>query len=213
MTHQCFNNCDPKSNGEMTLIKSLPNNLIIFDVGSRSDSEFTGYKGIVHYFEPVKQFLDKLALTKTENTKSYYNDVGLSDKEAVLEYYPRYQSFYNRIKSCRVDDSKNVIYLNVITGKKYIERNHITNIDFLKIDTEGHELLVLKGFEDKLNIVSQIQFEYGGTYLDTNTTLMDVISYLRGFGFINFYYLVQGGMVPITDFSDHYNYCNILCRR
>ena len=60
-----------------------------------------------------------------------------------------------------------------------IEFNNIKNIDFLKIDTEGYELNVLKGFEDFLENIKIVQFEYGGTFLDNNTKLIDVINYLK----------------------------------
>ena len=213
MIQRAFNNCNSKLNGELALIKSLTTGLVIFDIGARSDSDFQQYRGIVHYFEPIKEFIDKLSGLSTVNMTSYYNNIGLSDDEAVLQYYPRYQSFHNRIVSCKIDDSSNIILLRVITAKKYIEDNNISKIDFVKIDTEGHELRVLRGFGDKLSIVSQIQFEYGGTYKDTNTKLIDVISYLQKYGFTKFYYLSPSGNIMITDFSDHYNYCNILCER
>ncbi|NDE14528.1 FkbM family methyltransferase [bacterium] len=211
--YACFNNCDPKTNGELALVKSLPPNLIVFDIGTRADSEFTDYPGIVHYFEPMPEFIDKLSKLKTLNTTSYYNQFGLSDSTAILNYYPRYQSFHNRTVSCSVDDSKNVIKLNVKTANEYISEHKIIHIDFIKIDTEGHELHVLKGFGTYLNIVDRIQFEYGGTYKDTNTTLLEVITYLRAYGFTKFSYLSPSGNVPITDYSDHYKYCNILCER
>ena len=84
-------------------------------------------------------------------------------------------------------------------------------VDFLKIDTEGYELNVLQGFEDTLENVKIIQFEYGGTFLDNNTKLIDVINYLGSKGFYKFSYLTNNGTVPILDFNDHYQYCNIVC--
>jgi len=87
----------------------------------------------------------------------------------------------------------------------------ITNIDFLKIDTEGYELDVLQGFEDSLKNIKIIQFEYGGTFLDNNIKLIDVINYLDQNGFYKFSYLTNNGTVLITDFNDHYQYCNIVC--
>jgi hypothetical protein len=82
----------------------------------------------------------------------------------------------------------------------------------MKIDTEGFELDVLQGFGDYLtNNVKIIQFEYGGTYLDKNIKLCDVISYLTAKGFGKFCYLSSTEFSPITDVADHYKYCNIVC--
>jgi FkbM family methyltransferase len=208
-----FNNCNSLTNGEYKLLMSFLPNLVMFDIGCRSDSEFQKYKGEVHYFEPVKTFLDDLSSRKSLNTKSFYNNFGLSDTEVELSYYPRYQSFHNRVVSCKIDDSANSILLNCIRAKKYIEDNDIKKIDFVKIDTEGHEFNVIKGFEDKINIVSAIQFEYGGTYLDTDIKLNDVISYLKENGFTQFFYITPHELLTITDFRDHYQYCNIFCLR
>jgi hypothetical protein len=89
--------------------------------------------------------------------------------------------------------------------------NNVMTIDFVKIDTEGYELNVLQGFENYLAQVQIIQFEYGGCNLDSNTKLIDIIKYLEKYGFCNFSYLTNNGPVLITDFSDHYQYCNIVC--
>ena len=59
--------------------------------------------------------------------------------------------------------------------------------------------------------VKIIQFEYGGTYLDNNIKLVEMKNYLETFGFTDFSYLVKNGSIPITDFKDHYQYCNIVC--
>ena len=200
------------TNGEYDYFKTIPSSLVLFDVGSRDDSVFEKYEGEVHYFEPVSKFLESLK-SKTKNKISFFNNFGLSDTDSTLYYYPNYQSFHNRITSCGIDDSSNKIELKVSTGKKYIDNNKIEKIDFLKIDTEGHELAVLKGFAEKLNIVNVIQFEYGGTYLDSNIKLIDVIDYLKSYGFNKFSYIIPNGLSLITDFSDHYQYCNILCER
>ena len=92
-----------------------------------------------------------------------------------------------------------------------MDENKITSVDFIKIDTEGYELHVLKGFEERIANVNIIQFEYGGTFLDNKTKLIDVINYLKEYGFHKFAYLTGSGLYLITDFTDHYQYCNIVC--
>ena len=106
---------------------------------------------------------------------------------------------------------ENKILLKIIKGQSYITENNIKSIDFMKIDTEGYELNVLRGFEDFLENVKIIQFEYGGTFLDNNTKLIDVITYLESKGFYKFSYLTNNGTQIITNFEDHYQYCNIVC--
>jgi FkbM family methyltransferase len=207
-----FNNCDSKTNGEEKFFMDIKNNInIIFDVGCRSDSEFINFSGEVHYFDPVPEFIAALKEQPKLNSMSFCNNVGLGNENKAIYYYPRYQSFYNRTVSCQIDDDENKITLNIIKGADYVAENNIKSIDFMKIDTEGYELNVLEGFEDGLDMVKVIQFEYGGTFLDNNTKLIDVINYLDMKGFHKFSYLTNYGTEPITDYEDHYKYCNIVC--
>ncbi len=207
-----FNNCNSNTNGEHKFFMDIKNNITcIFDVGCRSDTEFINFTGEVHYFDPVNEFIEQLKTKKNLNKTSFFNNFGLGEENKQIYYYPRYQSFYDRINSCYFSDDANKILLQIKTGKDYIINNNIKNIDFLKIDTEGYELNVLQGFEDCLENVKIIQFEYGGTFLDNNKKLIDVINYLEEKGFYKFSYLTNYGTEIITDFTDHYNYCNIVC--
>ena len=207
-----FFNCDSKTNGENKFFNDIKDNInVIFDVGCRSDSEFINFTGEVHYFDPVNEFIENLKKNEILNKTSYFNNFGLGEENKEIYYYPRYQSFYDRINSCTVSDDSNKILLHIKKAKDYIIDKNIKDIDFLKIDTEGYELHVLQGFEDYLENVKIIQFEYGGTFLDNNQKLIDVINYLEQKGFYKFSYLKSDGTQIITDFTDHYNYCNIVC--
>lgn len=207
-----FNNCNSKTNGELLFYTNIkPNIQVIFDVGCRADSEFTDFEGDVHYFDPVKYFIDTLSKQPHQNKHAYFNNFGLGHDNTSVYYYPIYQSFYDRIISCKKSDASNKLLLQIKKAKDYIVEHNISTIDFLKIDTEGYELNVLQGFEECLHNVKIIQFEYGGTFLDNNIKLIDVIEYLTSYGFHTFSYLHDKGTTPITDFTDHYQYCNIVC--
>jgi FkbM family methyltransferase len=134
----------------------------IFDVGCRTDSEFVNFTGEVHYFDPVSEFIEELKKNKNVNKAAYFNNFGLGEENKQTYYYPKYQSFYDRTNSCYISDDANKILLDIKTGKDYIINNDIKNIDFLKIDTEGYELNVIKGFGDYIENIKVIQFEYGG---------------------------------------------------
>jgi FkbM family methyltransferase len=207
-----FNNCNSKTNGEEKFFTCIKDNIhIVFDVGCRSDSEYINFCGEVHYFDPVNEFIENLKNQTNVNKTSYFNNFGLGDENKELYYYPRYQSFYDRTKSCHISDDAHKILLHIKRGSDYVINNNIKMIDFLKIDTEGYELNVLKGFGDFIKNINIIQFEYGGTFLDNNIKLIDVKEYLEQNGFYKFSYLTNDGPTIITDFSDHYQYCNIVC--
>jgi FkbM family methyltransferase len=207
-----FNNCDPTTNGENNFFMSIKDRInIVFDVGCRSESLFILFNGEVHYFDPVYEFIEDLKRQKNFNRVSYFNSFGLGDENKESWFYPKYQSFYDRKNSCGVSDESNKRLLSIKKGNEYIAENNVKYIDFLKIDTEGYELNVLRGFDLFLENVKIIQFEYGGTFLDNNTKLIDVIQYLDNKGFYKFSYLTPNGPNLITDFTDHYQYCNIVC--
>lgn len=201
------------TNSEKIFFNFIKNRIeLIFDVGCRNDSEFTIFNGEVHYFDPQKDALQNLMLQQPNlNKKNYFNNFGLGNNTQEQYYYPNYQSFYNRIESMKQDDDPNKIILKIKKSKEYVQENNITSIDFLKIDTEGYELNVLLGFEDFLKNIKIIQFEYGGTFLDNGVKLKDVILLLLENGFHKFSYLSNEGPIPITNYDDHYQYCNVVC--
>ena len=62
--------------------------------------------------------------------------------------------------------------INVIRFEEYW-KNYNELIDYVKIDVEGNELNVLKGFGDHIYNVKLFQFEFGGTNIDTKTYFQD----------------------------------------
>jgi hypothetical protein len=205
-----FNDSNCETNGEVFFLNTIKKDLnVVFDVGSRDDSIFLDLNCDVHYFEPNPNFILNLKNKKNNNHNSFYNEFGLSNIKDEIEYYVNYQSFLNRNKT--INNGSDKIKLIVNRADNYILNNNITNIDFIKIDTEGFELKVLKGFGELLRIVKIIQFEYGGTYIDAGITLKEVIDFLKDNKFNNFSYITNNGTIPIEDTNDHYQYCNIVC--
>ena len=65
-----------------------------------------------------------------------------------------------------------------------IRKFKIDKIDLLKIDTEGYELNVIKGFESKINIVKVVIFEHHyDLMISKNYTYSDINRYLINQGF------------------------------
>jgi FkbM family methyltransferase len=53
----------------------------------------------------------------------------------------------------------------------------------LKMDVEGHELDVLRGAEETLNSIEIVQFEFGGSNIDTRTFFQDFWYFFMDLGF------------------------------
>jgi len=67
------------------------------------------------------------------------------------------------------------------SGDDYVRQAGIDRIDFLKIDVEGSEYKVLKGFANALerDSIQCIQFEYGAFSVDTRFLLRDYYNLLE----------------------------------
>jgi hypothetical protein len=96
----------------------------------------------------------------------------------------------------------------------YTERNNIDRIDLLKIDVEGHEFAVLRGAKHFLSTgaISMVQFEYGGTFIDSHTFLKDIWEYLKDVHpSFEFYKIVRNGVVHVPKYDprlDDFKYSN-----
>ena len=74
--------------------------------------------------------------------------------------------------------------VNVIRFDEYwINELNRSYIDIVKIDVEGHELSVLKGFGEAIGFVGILQFEFGGCNIDTRTYFRDIWTFLNKYNF------------------------------
>lgn len=89
------------------------------------------------------------------------------------------------------------------TLKRVVSDYHIERVALLKIDTEGHELEVLKGFESyiKENKVDLIHFEFNNLNVISRVFFKDFWDILPNY---NFYRMVQDGLVPMNVYDPVY---------
>jgi FkbM family methyltransferase len=88
----------------------------------------------------------------------------------------------------------------VMRGDEFLTREGISRVDFLKLDVEGAEHLVLKGLEGYLREgkVRFVQFEYGRVNILTHFLLRDFYELFRGYGY------AVGKIYPdYVDFRDY----------
>lgn len=186
-------NYDIATNGEEFVIKELqlkPGS-IVFDVGFNK-GDWT--KAVLKHcpdanlfgFEPQAELLNE-----ARKEFEMYKDVrlfnfGLSDKSFngeiyIYENHDFLSGIYNHPHNIPN-------YKKEVSFKKssdfFIELG-LQKIDFLKIDVEGAEHLVLKGFEDilKQGKILAIQFEYGKGSINSKFLLKDYYEYLEPMGY------------------------------
>ena len=165
---------------QFLIIKSNP---VVLDVGANKGQSITRYKKlfqspVIHSFEPN---IDEINILK----KKYYNDKNLflnnlavGEKKGNLEFninavsghssfkklIPNTTWIKKRSNTINIDDKKYTtkkVNSKIITLDDYASENNITNIDILKIDTQGFEDKVLIGAKKLLkeNRIKLIQLE------------------------------------------------------
>jgi len=186
-------------NGEKRVIDliDVQHPLCVFDVGANvgewslmfSDK----YPGsIIHAFEIRKHTGEVLVDKCRLNKNIVINNVGLSDSdEDIVIYYSSsdnldatstHYPLFEMAENMKGYDNKEVCSVRKSLG--YVEMNNIAKIDFLKIDVEGMELDVIRGFGDFIKKITIIQFEYGIFNISSKALLYDICSYLKHYDFV-----------------------------
>jgi FkbM family methyltransferase len=138
---------------------------VVFDVGANVGvfsiwfSRLCG-TGKVFSFEPTKKtftFLQKnIALNNIKNITPI--NAAVSDVDGRVEFLEhRYSDEQNFIEKRSTSSTRSVPSIRLDT---YMDEKKVSKIDFLKIDTEGAELLVLQSLGKHIEDVKHIYFEY-----------------------------------------------------
>ena len=214
--HRNENNCDIETNGELSFIEDNKEKFdVIFDVGANV-GEWTAFvskkapKAKIYSFEPSKQTFQTLSSNKFSNLVTLCN-IGLGDKDETKDFFVYgNDSTLNSVFSRDVDivglkEKFEIEKASFETLDSFCLKNDINKISFLKIDTEGNELSVLKGAESfiKNGKVDYIQFEYGGTYIDAHILLKDVFDFFKNTPYLIFK-MMQNNLKPCEDYSEEF---------
>jgi len=209
-----MNSDDPELNGQAlffhNFVKQHAN--VVFDIGCEASTFLTRFEKEVHYFNPYKKMMNILSKQKNKNSRSVFNRFGLADIDKELDFYTDYNSFVDHYKSNDIFPSEDSIKLPVRSAKNYMVENHIQKVDFVKVDVNGFEFSVIKGFGDFLQSrVHILQFHYNKHFYDADTKLAQVIQYLHNLGFYNFSYISPNGLVDVKSLHDTYENRHIVC--
>jgi len=167
---------------------------IIFDVGANKGQYISLVHGALQGFSFQLYAFEPNAANAIKLQKQYCVDnikiiqKGLGEKEEKLQLFKHKQDDLSTLHyiSEHFDEYRNkgvtgVHEIDVTTLDNYCKQNEINFIDFLKIDTEGHEFFVLKGSSGmiKERRVKHIQFEFSELNIASRTTFFDFWSLLH----------------------------------
>ena len=125
------------------------------------------------------------------DTSIHLNNYGLSNKKKKVKYkdYGNNSTVNTLFSNSSYHDKQLSFQLktsNLETGDGYCLSKNIEAIDYLKIDVEGAEHLVLEGFSCllKKQKIRIIQFEYGYINGDTKFLMRDFYQFFNGLDYI-----------------------------
>lgn len=166
---------------------------VIFDVGANIGQssclflkEFPQAK--IWSFEPSHENFRKMAARLSEECRVVCENVALSSSEGSMSLaHTDDETRFHLVHEPTISDSnKEFETVSVTTVDSYCSAKGIAHIDFLKIDTEGHDLDVLFGSENMIrnDKISFIQCECSASPDNKfHVSLEEIKSYLEARGY------------------------------
>ena len=214
--HQGFENQDYDSvtNGEAFVLRSLGRihpNATILDVGANSGdwsmlARSAVPRATIHAIEVIPATFAKLADAAARVPQVKVHNLGLGEANGVLKFSVAKDrdDLSSGLAGVHGDFHKFEFYTvecPVMTGDDFCLQQNLAHIDFVKIDVEGLEAKVLKGFARMLDEqrIGAVQFEYGQLNLKARFFLEDFYELFGRYG------MKIGRIFPdYVDFRDYH---------
>ena len=204
------------------------NKYVFFDIGANTGQSIDrfldyGQNIIIHSFEPTPelfQILQKKYSGKIDEKKVFINKYGLGGFSGEIDFYTfRYNlinSFVPIEKNSKFERSRKIAFgqtssnfeekikASVSTLDLYCKQNNISEIDLIKIDTQGSEPDVLKGSQDMLSNqkikVIEIELILGFAY-KKSLSFFDIENNLKRHGYKLISISNSGNVISYSNFQ------------
>jgi len=149
-----------KGDETLRLDYNLDKNSIVFDIGGYkgqwSSEIFSKYCCVMHIFEPVKEFADKIEKRFAKNNKIFIYKFGLSNRteRTKISVMENSSSIFKK--------GKKQTEIQLIEMADFLRKKNIKQVDLVKINIEGSEYdllehLIETGFIKNIKNI-QVQF-------------------------------------------------------
>jgi FkbM family methyltransferase len=189
---------DLHRNGERRLLAAVaslsPDGFVAFDVGSfagewaRLALAFDSRE--VHCFEVVEHVFSTLERDFADRPNVVLNRSGLWSGTGTLtgHFVPHLPTMSSLVPEVWAYTGAHGVAFDVPveTGDDYCARRGVTHIDFLKVDVEGAEFEVIRGFSKLFGdgAVDVVQFEYGPLTLAGRHSLQEYYAFFSDVGMV-----------------------------
>jgi FkbM family methyltransferase len=183
-------------------------NPVFFDVGA-NEGHYTSLllqqfpSASIHAFEPHPATLAKFTARGLPAERVRIHNVALGDSAGVLTLHDHagtngstHASLYQATITEFHADSAVAIQVPIDTLDDVAAREGVDYIDFLKVDTEGHEYAVFAGAARLLreNRIGCIQFEFNALHVYSRVFFRDFRNLLANY---ELHRLLPGGLLPL----------------
>ncbi len=165
---------------------------VVFDIGANvgdwaRHAIQINPQAVLHCFEPSLPTFTRLSASGLPDSV-IRNNFGLSSGAGpadllVFKDGAGINSLYRRtgLESYGLEPQQATESVRLDTLDHYCEAHAVNQIDFCKVDVEGHELEVFKGMSGMLarGRIRLLQFEYGGCNIDSRVLLKDIFDLFR----------------------------------
>lgn len=186
------------------ILKKLTNktNPVIFDIGACDGSSVQEFKkifpdAVIYSFEPYPESYNGLAKLAEKYPDVYVYNLALSNTNGTMNFFVNKSKATNSLLKPLLTHSFIDEYISIeenirVTTKKidtFLENYKINEIDILKIDVQGGELLVLEGAQETLRN-KKVKLIYSEIWLiegyKGQPLYHDIAAYLATFGYLPF---------------------------
>ena len=189
---------DMENNGErsvqrVALSGATNGKLTIFDVGANvgewSEAMLSAASPSdsleIHVFEPTSATFAALSRRLGANAHVKLVNQGASDIPGRKEMIIAGSGLGTNSLHGERDKAQAVELAEFTTVDEYCKREGISAVTLLKIDTEGHDLAVLRGAKEMFgrHAIGMAQFEYNQRWIDSRSLLRDAFELLLPLGY------------------------------
>jgi FkbM family methyltransferase len=133
----------------------------------------------IHVFEPASTNVEKLTQRFAGDKLIKINPLAVSNKNSSATLFSDSPGSAlgslnkRKLEHHNIDLNLEETVVTICFEDYWIKNLGKRVLDIVKIDIEGYELNALKGFREAIHYTNLIQFEFGGTQIDTRTYFRD----------------------------------------